>query len=107
MITKRQKSTLKKHSPHHTKKHMTEMKKKMSKGKSFTSAHRSAMKKSRKIMNVSIIDWITRLFEPQKGKTPKYFSGAEKAAEELKTKEPKNGKKERSLRKHTGKKKKN
>ena len=44
-LTKRQTSTLKKHSPHHTKKHMTEMKKHMNKGKTFTEAHKIAMKK--------------------------------------------------------------
>ena len=56
-------------------------------------------------MNLNIMNWITRLFEPQKSKDN--LSGAEKAAEELKTKEPKNGKKERSVRKYTRKKKKN
>ena len=44
-LTKKQTTTLKKHSPHHTKKHMTEMKKHMKKGKTFTKAHKIAMKK--------------------------------------------------------------
>jgi hypothetical protein len=44
-LTKRQKDTLKKHSFHHTKKHMAEMRKLMRGGKTFTQAHRSAMKK--------------------------------------------------------------
>ena len=44
-LTKRQIATLEKHRPHHTKKHMTEMKKHMNKGKTFTEAHKIAMKK--------------------------------------------------------------
>ena len=44
-LTKRQKSTLKKHKKHHTAKHMTTMRKTMRKGKSFTQAHKLAMKK--------------------------------------------------------------
>ena len=44
-LTKRQKNTLKKHSVHHTKKHMAEMRKLMRGGKTFTQAHKSAMKK--------------------------------------------------------------
>ena len=44
-ITKRQKETLKKHSVHHTAKHMTEMRKLMRSGKSFTQAHKSATRK--------------------------------------------------------------
>jgi hypothetical protein len=45
VLTKRQKATLKKHSVHHTKKHMTEMRKLMRAGKTFTQAHRAATKK--------------------------------------------------------------
>tara|TARA_S200002703_G_C3727262_1_gene223472 strand:- start:657 stop:806 length:150 start_codon:yes stop_codon:yes gene_type:complete len=44
-LTKRQEATLKRHSEHHTKKHMTEMRKMMSAGKTFTAAHKAAMKK--------------------------------------------------------------
>ena len=44
-LTKRQKNTLKKHSVHHTKNHMAEMRKLMRGGKTFTQAHKSAMKK--------------------------------------------------------------
>ena len=44
-LTKRQMDALKKHSPHHSVKHMTEMKKHMIKGKTFTEAHKIAMKK--------------------------------------------------------------
>jgi hypothetical protein len=44
-LNRRQKETLKKHSKHHTKKHMDMMKNKMKQGKSFTSAHNEAQKK--------------------------------------------------------------
>ena len=44
-LTKRQKDALKKHSKHHTKKHMAEMRKAMKSGKTFSAAHKSAMKK--------------------------------------------------------------
>ena len=44
-LTQRQKDTLKKHSKHHTAKHMTEMRKMMRAGKTFTQAHKGAMKK--------------------------------------------------------------
>jgi hypothetical protein len=44
-LTKRQQSALKRHSVHHTKKHMTEMRKLMRAGKTFTQAHRAATKK--------------------------------------------------------------
>ena len=43
-LTKRQTDTLKKHSVHHTSKHMTEMRKLMRSGKTFTEAHRTAMR---------------------------------------------------------------
>ena len=43
-LTDRQKSTLKKHSVHHSKKHMAMMKKEMRAGKSFTAAHKKAQK---------------------------------------------------------------
>ena len=43
-LTKRQKDTLKKHSVHHSKKHMAMMKKEMRAGKSFTAAHKKAQK---------------------------------------------------------------
>tara|TARA_R100000231_G_C5285240_1_gene152890 strand:+ start:221 stop:403 length:183 start_codon:yes stop_codon:yes gene_type:complete len=44
-LTKRQKDALKKHSKHHSSKHMASMRKMMRKGKTFTQAHKSAMKK--------------------------------------------------------------
>ena len=44
-LTQRQKDTLKKHSKHHTAKHMTEMRQMMKAGKTFTQAHKGAMKK--------------------------------------------------------------
>ena len=45
MITKQQKSTLLKHSQHHTKKHMSLMRKLMKQGRSFTQSHKIAQKK--------------------------------------------------------------
>jgi hypothetical protein len=45
MLTKKQTTTLEKHSKHHTKKHMASMKKAMKKGKTFTQAHKKAMRK--------------------------------------------------------------
>jgi len=44
-LTTAQKNKLKKHSSHHTKKHMAMMRKDMKAGKSFTQAHNNAMKK--------------------------------------------------------------
>ncbi len=44
-LTKRQSSTLKKHSEHHTSSHMSMMRELMIRGESFTSAHKKAMKK--------------------------------------------------------------
>lgn len=44
-LTDRQKTTLKKHSVHHTKKHMDMMKRLMRNGKTFTVSHKQAMKK--------------------------------------------------------------
>ena len=44
-LTKRQVQTLKKHSVHHTKKHMSLMEKKMLEDKTFTAAHKIAQKK--------------------------------------------------------------
>ena len=43
-LTKRQKTTLAKHKKHHTAKHMTTMRKAMRNGKTFTQAHRAAMR---------------------------------------------------------------
>jgi len=43
-LTDRQKATMKKHSVHHTAKHMASMKKAMLSGKTFTQAHKIAMK---------------------------------------------------------------
>tara|TARA_R100001463_G_scaffold114345_1_gene169576 strand:+ start:313 stop:471 length:159 start_codon:yes stop_codon:yes gene_type:complete len=44
-LTQRQKDTLARHSKHHTKKHMSEMKKIMKQGKTFGEAHKRTMKK--------------------------------------------------------------
>ena len=44
-LTKRQQTTLKRHSKHHTRKHMAFMRREMRKGKSFTAAHRAAKRK--------------------------------------------------------------
>jgi len=44
-LTKRQETTLKNHSKHHTPKHMKMMRIAMRKGLSFTKAHKLAMKK--------------------------------------------------------------
>ena len=44
-LTKRQQDTLKKHSTHHTAKHMAEMRKLMRSGKTFSESHKMAMKK--------------------------------------------------------------
>ena len=41
-LTKRQQATLKKHSVHHSKKHMAMMRKEMRMKKSFTAAHKKA-----------------------------------------------------------------
>tara|TARA_R100001126_G_scaffold93480_1_gene63921 strand:+ start:727 stop:876 length:150 start_codon:yes stop_codon:yes gene_type:complete len=43
-LTKRQKTALKKHSKHHTLKHMSLMRRLMRKGKSFSASHKAAMK---------------------------------------------------------------
>ena len=43
-LTKRQQDTLKKHSQHHSAKHMAMMRKEMRAGKSFTVAHKKAQK---------------------------------------------------------------
>ena len=44
-LTERQKNTLKKHSKHHSAKHMTMMRKEMRAGKSFSAAHKKAKKR--------------------------------------------------------------
>ena len=44
-LTKSQTDTLKKHSVHHTKKHMSFMRSEMKKGTTFKKAHTTAMKK--------------------------------------------------------------
>mgnify|MGYP003131749741 CR=1 FL=1 len=44
MITKRDKKTLKKHSVHHTSKHMSMMRRLMRGGASFSKAHKAAQK---------------------------------------------------------------
>ena len=44
-LSLKQKATLKKHSVHHTSKHMTSMKKDMKAGMSFTASHKKALKK--------------------------------------------------------------
>tara|TARA_R100001480_G_scaffold22286_1_gene32434 strand:- start:259 stop:561 length:303 start_codon:yes stop_codon:yes gene_type:complete len=44
-LTKRQQKTMKKHSEHHTSKHMKSMTDMMNKGKTFSQAHKAAQKK--------------------------------------------------------------
>jgi hypothetical protein len=44
-LTTRQKNTLKKHSEHHSDKHMAYMKRLMRNGETFTKAHKKAMTK--------------------------------------------------------------
>lgn len=44
-LTKRQQDTMKKHSQHHTKKHMQYMVNSMKRGATFTQAHKRAIKK--------------------------------------------------------------
>lgn len=44
-LTSRQKAALKRHAKHHTAKHMSEMKKDMNAGKTFSQSHKRAMKK--------------------------------------------------------------
>ncbi len=44
-LTKRQEETMKRHSKHHTKKHMNLMRREMLKGSTFTAAHKKAQKK--------------------------------------------------------------
>jgi hypothetical protein len=44
-LTKNQQEAMKKHSAHHTNKHMKEMKKNMLAGKTFSQSHKIAMKK--------------------------------------------------------------
>ncbi len=44
-LTKRQEDTMKKHSKHHTRKHLRAMVTAMRKGRTFTQSHKIAMKK--------------------------------------------------------------
>jgi hypothetical protein len=44
-LTARQQATMKRHAEHHSKKHMAEMRKAMKSGKTFTQAHKAALKK--------------------------------------------------------------
>ena len=44
-LTARQQATLKRHAPHHSGKHMAEMRKAMKAGKTFGQAHKAAMRK--------------------------------------------------------------
>ena len=44
-LTPKQKAALKRHAKHHTAKHMTSMRKDMRPGKTFTQAHKKAMRK--------------------------------------------------------------
>ena len=48
-LTDKQKETLKKHSVHHSKKHMAIMNALMNKGKSFKIAHREALKVAKQV----------------------------------------------------------
>ena len=45
LLTIKQRENLKKHSKHHTTKHMSSMRKEMRSGKTFSAAHKIAMKK--------------------------------------------------------------
>ena len=45
MFTKRQQAAIKRHSKHHTSKHVRSMVNMMKKGKTFTESHKAAMKK--------------------------------------------------------------
>ena len=45
VLSKREKATLKKHSVHHSKKHMSMMRKLMRGGTSFSKAHKAAQKR--------------------------------------------------------------
>ena len=45
-LTARQQAALKRHSVHHTAKHMAEMRRSMRGGKTFKEAHRAAMRKT-------------------------------------------------------------
>ena len=45
LLKKRQEDAMKRHSKHHSKKHMDLMRKLMEEGKTFTEAHKLAMKK--------------------------------------------------------------
>tara|TARA_R100000152_G_C6752703_1_gene176421 strand:- start:358 stop:537 length:180 start_codon:yes stop_codon:yes gene_type:complete len=45
LLTERQEGALARHAKHHTEKHMAEMRKAMSEGKTFTEAHEMAMAK--------------------------------------------------------------
>jgi hypothetical protein len=47
-LTQRQKDSLKRHSKHHTKAHISEMTKLMKQGKTFTESHKITMKKAGK-----------------------------------------------------------
>jgi len=44
-LTDRQKAAMERHAEHHTQKHMAEMRRLMRSGKTFTEAHKMAMKK--------------------------------------------------------------
>ena len=44
-LTARQQTAMKRHAEHHSNKHMTEMRKAMKSGKTFTQAHKAALKK--------------------------------------------------------------
>ena len=44
-LSTRQQQAMKKHGKHHTAKHLKDMKTRMSKGASFTAAHKQAMKR--------------------------------------------------------------
>lgn len=47
-LTKRQTDALKRHSAHHTRKHISEIKKLMGQGKTFGESHKIVMKKANK-----------------------------------------------------------
>jgi len=57
-LTIRQKNLLKKHSEHHSDKHMEFMKRRMRAGDTFTQAHKKAQAKEKKKKNVSLLVYL-------------------------------------------------
>ena len=66
MLTKRQEDTLKRHKKHHTAKHMAFMRRQMKAGKTFTAAHKLAMKKVGKWKRKESFQTLTKTGKLQK-----------------------------------------